>query len=451
MVHLGRRSALDRRSLMAGFGALALAGPTIATARQITGDWIPELAGRWDVTFTVPQGDAATVWVVEQTLSGATSVATVGPNPMALALRETRRDGSTVRMSGPTSAGEAVLEARLSSRVLQGRFTAGAMRGTFVATKRSDVRTHTVVEMFDQTIGTFEEVLFTPAPFDAAWAARKAELRATLEIEGATERDLVRVVRTLIASTGLSHNDYTLEPRPPIFVDVERGEPAVAWRRLSDGVGLVRIASFVEGPEARQLLDDAFADLADTHGLVVDLRGNSGGNLGLAMRLGDWLFPEQTMVGSFATRRALDVAGLATMDALPGEAFDTFGGYDVAAFQDALTHAGAVRIATGGRAPTYEAPVAVLIDNRCASTTEAMAAVIKESGRARLFGATTAGRMLSSRRLPVMDGYTLRVAYADFRTSGGAVVEGVGVAPDEIAGAGDAAVRAATGWLRSQR
>ena len=91
------------------------------------------------------------------------------------------------------------------------------------------------------------------------------------------------------------------------------------------------------------------------------------------------------------------------------------------------------------------------MDNGCASTTEAMAAVIKESGRARLFGAATAGRMLSSRRLTVMDGYTLRIAYADFRTPGGLDVEGVGVTPDQVAGDGDAAVRAATSWLRSQR
>jgi len=433
--------------LAAGLGLATLGQP--AWARQVTGDWVPELAGRWDVVFTVPAGDLATVWVVEQTPSGVTSVATVGPNPMALSLREVRRDGSSVRLSGPTSAGAAVLTTELHAARLEGRFTAGDMRGTFVATKRADARSHTVIEIFDQTIGIFEEMLFTPAPFDDAWAARKVEHRGTLE--GATERDLVRVVRTLIASTGLSHNDYLLEPTPQPATEAGRAEPAVTWRRLGGGLGLVRIASFVEDPAERQRLDDAFTDLADTRGLIVDLRGNTGGNLGLAMRLGDRLFPAQTTVGSFATRRALDAAGIATMDALPDDAFEVFGGYEVEAFQDALTHAGAVRIATGGRAPTFSPPVALLIDGRCASTTEAMAAVIKESGRARLFGTATAGRMLSSRRLSVMDGYTLRIAYADFRTPGGLDVEGVGVTPDQVAGDGDAAVRAATSWLRSQR
>jgi len=440
---------VNRRQTLIGLGAVVSATPALIAARQITGDWIPELAGRWDVVFTVRTGDLATVWVIEQTPSGATSVATVGPNPMALSLRDVRREGTRVRLSGPTSAGEAVLESALDPARLEGRFTAGDLGGTFVATKRPDVRSYAVRDIFDQTIGTFEQMLFTPAPFDAAWDARKSELRATLE--GATERDLVRVVRTLIASTGLSHNDYLLEPTPQPATQAGRTEPAVTWRRLGGGLGLVRIASFVEDPAERQRLDDAFGELADTPGLVVDLRGNSGGNLGLAMRLGDRLFPAQTTVGSFATRRALDAVGVATMDALPDDAYDTFDGYEVEAFQDALTHAAAVRIATGGRAPTYSAPVALLIDNRCASTTEAMAAVIKESGRARLFGEPTAGRMLSSRRLTVMDGYTLRIAYADFRTPGGLNVEGVGVAPDQTAGVGEAAVRAATGWLRSQR
>ncbi|MBN8553409.1 MAG: hypothetical protein J0L52_11005 [Caulobacterales bacterium] len=441
--------AMSRRLVLSGLAA-AVVSPAMARAWQITGDWIPQLAGRWDVIFTVPAGDLATVWVIEQTPSGATSIATVGPNPMALALRETRLIGSTLRLSGPTSTGEAILQAALAPDRLEGSFTAGDLGGSFVATRRSDVRSHTVIEMFDQSIATFEEMLFTPAPFDAAWAARKGELRATLE--EATERDLVRVVRTLIASAGLSHNDYVLEPTPPLVVDLVHSEPSISWRRLSGGAGYLRMASFVEDPAARQELDGAFADLAATRGFVVDLRGNSGGNLGLAMRLGDHLFPTQTTVGAFATRRALDAAGVAGMDALPDDAYAAFSGYEVEAFQDALTHAGAVRIVTGGRAPAaYAQPVALLVDSRCASTTEAMAAVIKESGRARLFGSTTAGRMLSSRRLPVLDGYTLRVAYADFRTPGGANIEGVGVAPDQITGAGDAAVRAATSWLRSQR
>jgi len=224
----------------------------------------------------------------------------------------------------------------------------------------------------------------------------------------------------------------------------------VTWRREACDIGYVRIASFVEDPAERQSLDTAFAELATTRGLIVDLRGNTGGNLGLAMRLGDRLFTGQATVGAFATRRALDSAGVASMDDLPEDAFETFGGYSVEAFQDALTQAGAVRIATGGRADPYDAPVALLIDGRCASTTEAMAAAIKESGRARLFGATTAGRMLSSRRLPVLDGYTLRVAYADFRTPGGTQVEGVGVVPDETAGEGEAGVRAASAWVRRQ-
>jgi hypothetical protein len=163
---------------MAGMGLTALAGPlALARARQITGDWIPELAGRWDVIFTVPAGDLATVWVVEQTPSGATSVATVGPNPMALSLREVRRTDRRCDCPARPVPATPCWRHRLMPPRLQGRFTAGNLRGTFVATKRPDVRTHTLIEIFDQTIGTFEEMLFTATPFDAAWDARKAELQ----------------------------------------------------------------------------------------------------------------------------------------------------------------------------------------------------------------------------------------------------------------------------------
>jgi len=263
---------------------------------------------------------------------------------------------------------------------------------------------------------------------------------------------MVRAVRTLAAATRLSHNNFYIpgaaETAAP---EVGTGE-AVTWRRMENGLGYIRIDSFVEDPAQRDRLDTAFAELVGVPGLIVDLRGNGGGNLSLAMRLGDHLFPSGTKAGYFATRRGLDAAGAVSMDQLPQSAYVPFDGYTIDAFQSSLAEVGAVGLVTGGRAPPYAGRVALLIDGGSASSSEAMAAVMKETGRARLFGSRSAGEMLSSKIFPTSDAYVMRLAFADFRTQGGVVAEEVGVTPDQVVRGNEAAVvAAATRWLLRRR
>jgi C-terminal processing protease CtpA/Prc len=259
---------------------------------------------------------------------------------------------------------------------------------------------------------------------------------------------MVRAVRTLVAAARLSHNNFYIPGRSDSGTATISPVPAVTWQRMENGLGYISITSFVEDRAERDRLDVAFADLADAPGLVIDLRGNGGGNLSLAMRLGDHLFGAGTKAGYFATRTRLDAAGVISMDELPQSAYVPFEAYTIDAFQSALAETGAVSLVTGGRAPLYAGRVALLINGASASSSEAMAAVLKESGRARLFGTRSAGEMLSSKVFAIDDAYVMRLAFADFRTPRGAVVEEVGVTPDEVVGGDEAAVMAAaTRWL----
>ena len=344
---IGRRTALG---LVLG-GAIVGLRPPRAAAQNVSlaGDRIPVLFGRWNVAFHVAGGSADTVWVVEPSANGTTSIATVGPNQVALSILEARLADDVLHLAGNTNLGPATLTAPFDPQRLVGRFRAGEMNGDFVAEKRPDARSRAVVELFDQAAATFQDNLFSPVPLNDAWQAVKAERRASLAVDGATERDMVVAVRTLMAATGVSHLGYLIEPSGPTVTAAEAGMPAVSWRRLRGDLGYIRIASFVEAAIERDRLDTAFAELADTRGLVVDLQGNSGGNLGLAMRLGDHLFEGATAAGSFATRRALDTAGVSAMDELPTSAFSRFEAYGVDEFQAALD-TGAVTLITGGRA-----------------------------------------------------------------------------------------------------
>ena len=436
---------------------LGTARPTATMAQAVqpvqpTGPLIPELMGRWDVSFRSPQANLDTVWVIEPSASNTTSIGTVGNNPVGLAVTNAELSKAALSLTGTTTMGRLAITGNLTDDQVIGTFTAGSLRGDFTAVRRPEVRANDLTQIFDRAVSTFEQNLFTPAPFDAAWQARRLELRSQLTVPTATERDMVRAVRTLVAATRLSHNNFYIpEAAETAAPEVGTGE-AVTWRRMENGLGYIRIDSFVEDPAQRDRLDTAFAELVGVPGLIVDLRGNGGGNLSLAMRLGDHLFPSGTKAGYFATRRGLDAAGAVSMDQLPQSAYVPFDGYTIDAFQSSLAEVGAVGLVTGGRAPPYAGRVALLIDGGSASSSEAMAAVMKETGRARLFGSRSAGEMLSSKIFPTSDAYVMRLAFADFRTQGGVVAEEVGVTPDQVVRGNEAAVvAAATRWLLRRR
>jgi carboxyl-terminal processing protease len=74
--------------------------------------------------------------------------------------------------------------------------------------------------------------------------------------------------------------------------------PLVTWRRLADGAGYLRIGVWAVGRGVEEAVDEALADLAGCDPLVLDLRGNPGGNLVLACRTRARFLQEETVLGS---------------------------------------------------------------------------------------------------------------------------------------------------------
>jgi carboxyl-terminal processing protease len=109
------------------------------------------------------------------------------------------------------------------------------------------------------------------------------------------------------------------------------------------------------------------------------------------------------------------------------------------------------------RPKIYKGPVAILIDGLSASMSEIFAGGLKDLDRARVFGTTTAGAALPSQmeKLPNGDGF--QFAMANYISTGGDVLEGTGVIPDEeirptrdqlLAGS-DPVLEAAVTWILS--
>jgi|CZKI01.1.fsa_nt_gi carboxyl-terminal processing protease len=192
-------------------------------------------------------------------------------------------------------------------------------------------------------------------------------------------------------------------------------------RRDPDGVAYLRFNIFV--PPVMKDVRSLLRLLAPGDGLIVDLRGNMGGIATMASGICGWLCRDEFVLGSMHKRD-----GVASLDVYPQ---------------------------TG----IFDGPVAILIDGRSASTSEILAAGLKDKRRARLFGELSAGAALPSvfERLPTGD--LFQFAIADVTTPSGALLEGNGVAPDEavlrsrvdLAAGRDPVVEAARKWIDAER
>jgi carboxyl-terminal processing protease len=137
-------------------------------------------------------------------------------------------------------------------------------------------------------------------------------------------------------------------------------------------------------------------------GVVIDLRGNPGGIGAMSMGLAGHFVSEPTSLGSMILRDST-----LAFNSVPRKVS-----------------------AAGKRVRPISRPLAILQDVRSASTSEVFAGGLQAVGRARIFGETSAGMALPSRALELPNGDVLLHAVADFVTSTGTRVEGVGVIPD---------------------
>ena len=172
----------------------------------------------------------------------------------------------------------------------------------------------------------------------------------------------------------------------------------------SDGVAVARFNIFTETVAVefvRALRDEAKGARA----LVIDLRDNGGGETESMTDIASTLLPSGTPLGRFTGRDGRAVIEPRTRGLLLAAA-------------DVLVR--------------FRGPVVVLTGPRTASAAEVFAASLKEAGRARVVGEATCGCVLGIRRRHTLaDGGVLDISEMDYRTAGGARLEGAGVRPEE--------------------
>lgn len=168
-------------------------------------------------------------------------------------------------------------------------------------------------------------------------------------------------------------------------------------KMLRDDVGYFYFSRFMHPVAVMPALAESMDDFMDARGIVLDIRGNTGGMLPMGMGMAGWFIDKENLY-------------LGTM----------------------YLRDNTLKAIIMPRPNTYDGPVAILVDGVSASMSEIFAGGLKDLGRARIFGSRTAGAALPSQiqRLPNGDGF--QFAVANYISTGGEVLEGVGVIPDVV-------------------
>ena len=261
------------------------------------------------------------------------------------------------------------------------------------------------------------------------------------QIENAKSMDEVRdIMRGVVARLDASHysvipsdrydkSEPSTTPAPEgagdlvHFGNLPESRLIFESRTLPGGVGYIRFNEFLDPGNMMPKFEAAMKSFAKAPGVIIDLRGNRGGIGIMAMGI----------AGFFIDK--------------PGQKLG-----DMKMRQTTL------QFVIFPRPETYAGPLAILVDENSASTSEIFAGGMQDLKRARIFGTRTAGAALPSDiiRLPNGDGF--QYPQASYTSVSGKTLEGNGVTPDVVVHPtakdgqtdNDPVIEAARSWITAQ-
>lgn len=254
-------------------------------------------------------------------------------------------------------------------------------------------------------IGVRDEVLTVIAPLKdtPAYRAGIQSGDRILEIDGESTQGLTTeaAVKKIRGERG-TEVVFTISRNgdAPFQVSVVRDTivlPTLSTELREDGVFVIELYSF--NAIAPQLFRDAIREFAEsgTDKMIIDLRGNPGGYLEVAVDLASWFLP---------------IGRAVVIEDYNNESQNTVHrsrGYDV--FTDQLK-------------------LAILINEGSASASEIFAGALREHGKATLIGETSFGKGSVQQVFPVTDTTSLKITIARWLTPNGTSISDGGISPD---------------------
>lgn len=180
-----------------------------------------------------------------------------------------------------------------------------------------------------------------------------------------------------------------------IDVEIQRDEinaVMVTSKMLDNNVGYIQIVEFasVTTGQFKQAMKDL--ELQGMESLVLDLRGNPGGDVDVVTAIAEDILPEGLIF---------------YMEDKDGNREEyTCGGAD------------------------FKYPLVVLVDGNSASASEILSGAIQDAGIGTLVGTQTYGKGIVQGLFELTDGSGLKITIADYYTRNGRNIHGVGIAPD---------------------
>lgn len=181
--------------------------------------------------------------------------------------------------------------------------------------------------------------------------------------------------------------------------NVERREVrmnAVTSKKLENNIGYISIPSFDEGTalefkeKAQNLKNEGVTKF------IIDVRDNTGGIVSEALQIADYMIPK-------------DKTLMITIDK------DNNREEEKSQEDNFITE-----------------DIVLLVNGNSASSTEILAAALKDNERAKLVGTNTFGKGVMQQILKLEDGNALKITTEEFLTPNGNKINGVGILPDEI-------------------
>jgi len=254
-------------------------------------------------------------------------------------------------------------------------------------------------------IGIRDEILTVIAPLKGT-PADQAGIKSgdrILEIDGESTAGITTdaAVQKIRGERGTSVT-FTIsrDSGTPFEVSVVRDTialPTLDTELRGDGVFVIRLYGF--NALAPQRFRNAIREFVDsgTDKLVIDLRGNPGGFLEVAVELASWFLPlGKTIVSEDYS------------DASQDSVHRSYG-YDV--FTDQLK-------------------LVILIDQGSASASEIFAGALSQHGKATLIGETSFGKGSVQQVFPVTENTSLKITVARWLTPDGTSISQNGITPD---------------------
>ncbi len=171
--------------------------------------------------------------------------------------------------------------------------------------------------------------------------------------------------------------------------------PTVEFRMLEDNMAYIQVTEFDDVTVDQFAEALAMARGSDAEGIILDLRGNPGGNLGAVVDMCNMILPEGMIVYT----------------------------EDKNGKRDEYKCDGKREL---------ELPLVVLVDMNSASAAEIMAGAIKDHEIGTLVGTTTFGKGIVQQIMSFRDGSAVKITVSAYYTPSGNNIHGIGIEPDVI-------------------